>query len=69
MLMLTKGSELTAHSGGFLSASAFVSYGLQLKPGVDMTSNVKSWAPTFFTSSLSRFPGASEEPEPGRDDG
>jgi hypothetical protein len=36
MLMLTKGSELTAHSGGFLSASTFVSYGLQLKPGVSV---------------------------------
>jgi hypothetical protein len=44
----------------------------RLKPGVDMTSDVKSWAPIFLHGLHLLYPGAcrpSEEPEPGRHDG
>jgi hypothetical protein len=58
--VLNKGVQLTAYS--LRERSGFRQ---QLTPSVDMTSNVKSWLPIFFTCSSSWFPWSSEAPEPG----
>jgi hypothetical protein len=70
MLTPNKGSELTAHSVGFLSASAFVSCRPQLKPDVAaMTSNVKGCQPIFLGLHAFFLLGASEKTEPALCDG